>query len=510
MSGPWRSAGTTAAVLRWARRELGADAAAFIPLGPRLAVIVDNLSVRKGSELLQPDVRARLHSGEVVSRCPATDEGDPLAACGFRAWRFQPVVPTEGAPIGAVGVLFADERQLSEREGDDLAELAGLLAHALTTEARLQEELEFSQFFSLSLDLLCIADFDGYFKLLNRSWQDTLGYSLEELYARPFVDFVHPKDRQATAREAKAISLGMNTVQFQNRYRCKDGTYRILQWKAAASVERKRIYAVARDVTQQKRFETELARSKEAAEAANHAKSVFLATMSHELRTPLNSVIGFSNLLLKNKRGHLADEELTYLERILSNGRNLLDLIDSILDLSRIEAGGADLVLEPVDVTRLARESVASLQFQAAGRSVSLVVDTPPGELFVESNELRLRQIFLNLLTNGLKFTERGSVTLRVVPTVGGGGVHAVEITDTGPGIPADRLDSIFEPFLQLDSTASRRHGGTGLGLTICRSIAEALGLRLEVESTVGRGTRFRLLFGEAGSARNRSARPPA
>ena len=350
-------------------------------------------------------------------------------------------------------------------------------------------EFEFSHFFALSLDLLAIAGFDGYFKLLNRSWVRTLGYPLEELYAKPFIEFVHPEDRERTRREAEALSLGAQTVTFKNRYRCRDGTYRHMEWTAAPSTERSRIYAIARDVTEHERFEEELARGKEAAEAASKAKSLFLAMMSHELRTPLNSVIGFSDLLLR--QGQLQTVERDYAERILRNGRGLLQLIDSILDLSSIEAGRTELSPEAVDLVALARETAAGLPIPPAGGAVELRLDLPSGPVPRTTDPQRLGQILTNLLVNGLKFTERGSVTLHL--GTGPGGSAVFEVRDTGPGIPPEGLEEVFEPFHQLDQSRARRAGGSGLGLAVARLLADNLGYPLEVESEVGRGTTFRL-----------------
>jgi len=351
------------------------------------------------------------------------------------------------------------------------------------------EEDELARFFALSYDNLCIAGFDGYFKLLNPRWSETLGYSLAELYSRPYLDFIHPEDRGRTADEAEAIRGGEKTISFSNRYITKSGAICHLQWTAVPVLERSRIYAVARDVTEQMRVEDELMRSRMAAEAASQAKSAFLAMMSHELRTPLNSVIGFANLLLRNERGLLGAEELSYAARIQRNGEALLVLINSILDLSRIEAGRVEPLLADANLTALAREVVESLRPQAPS-GVRLELDVPPEPITLRTDEGRLRHILFNLVGNGLKFTPKGSVTLRLAKQP-----LRFEVEDTGPGIPPEHLGTIFEPFRQLEEGAGRRHGGTGLGLAISRSFADALGLAIEVESAVGRGTLFRVVL---------------
>jgi signal transduction histidine kinase len=231
------------------------------------------------------------------------------------------------------------------------------------------------------------------------------------------------------------------------------------------------------------------------AEDASVTKSRFLANMSHELRTPLNSVIGFSGVLMKNRAGRLTTAELDLLDRILANGRHLLALINDILDISKIEAGRMALDVDDVDVVALVHETLSHLEGQVGGKTVLLRYDGPAVAPLVRTDIGKLRQILVNLVGNAIKFTERGSVTLRV-ETGPDGSVTALGVRDTGIGIPADRLDAIFQPFEQADTSTSRRFGGTGLGLAICRALSEMLGGRLTVESTLGEGSTFRVVLG--------------
>jgi signal transduction histidine kinase len=231
----------------------------------------------------------------------------------------------------------------------------------------------------------------------------------------------------------------------------------------------------------------------ELSEVANRSKSEFLANMSHELRTPLNSVIGFSDVLLKNRKAHLDDSELSYLKRIRDNGSHLLTIIDDILDLSRIEAGRTEVQLEDVDLTQLVNEVVNSFASSGRKSGVELSTDVPPGLDLLHTDRTRLRQILLNLVGNALKFTSEGSVDVRVVTN--GTRPAAIEVVDTGIGIPADRLQLVFRPFEQADNTTRRRYGGTGLGLSISRSLCELLGCRIEAESEPGKGSTFRVVL---------------
>jgi PAS domain S-box-containing protein len=244
-----------------------------------------------------------------------------------------------------------------------------------------------------------------------------------------------------------------------------------------------------KDVTRRIRAEEALRMAKDEAEGANRAKSQFLANMSHELRTPLNSVIGFANILLKNKKGNLTDQDLGFLERILANGRHLLSLINEVLDLAKIEAGRMELEIHEVDMEALVVETLGQLEGQAQERRVQLHHSIPEGLATVETDRAKLKQVIINLVGNALKFSAGGTVTVVVEAVDGRPG--AIAVKDTGIGIPEDRLKAIFEAFQQADGSTTRQYGGTGLGLTISRSICQLLGYDLEVDSTVGEGSTF-------------------
>ncbi len=222
---------------------------------------------------------------------------------------------------------------------------------------------------------------------------------------------------------------------------------------------------------------------------SDRLRSEFVANMSHELRTPLNSIIGFSSVLQKNREKTLNDKDLGYVERINRNGKHLLGLINDILDLSKIEAGRMDLEFRPLSVASLARETIDMLQAQADARGLTLTLEMPEDLPELETDGDKLRQVLINLIGNALKFTESGGV--RLIVTASEDGSANLSVKDTGIGIPADKLDAIFEPFRQADSGTTRKYGGTGLGLTITRSIVEMLGGRIDVTSEEGKGSSF-------------------
>ena len=254
-----------------------------------------------------------------------------------------------------------------------------------------------------------------------------------------------------------------------------------------------------KDVTPKVRAEEALRVAKDEAEAANKAKSHFLANMSHELRTPLNSVIGFTNILLKNKDERFAEKDLGFLQRVLSNGKHLLALINEVLDLAKVESGRMELIIEEVDLAHLCVETVQQLEGQAKAKdgAVELIADVPESVSMVETDSAKLKQVIINLVGNALKFTHEGSVTVRLDLASDGTTPVAIAVVDTGIGIPDDRVEAIFEAFQQAEAGTSRKYGGTGLGLALSRSICLLMGYDLIVESEVGKGSVFKIVMGE-------------
>ena len=255
------------------------------------------------------------------------------------------------------------------------------------------------------------------------------------------------------------------------------------------------VMIVAADVTERRRAEEALRQAMAAAEAANRAKSDFLATVSHELRTPLNSVIGFTRILGKNKAGNLLPSDLTYMERIAANGEHLLSLINDVLDLSKIEARRMSVDFATVQLEVLIQETVAQLEGRTAGRDVELSARLPEHIAPIRTDGHKLRQILINLIGNSVKFTEQGSVTVAVAVDPDTHDPIRIDVADTGIGIPEDRLQRIFDAFEQADTSTARVYGGTGLGLSISRGLCELLGYRLDVSSRVGEGSTFSIVM---------------
>ena len=400
-----------------------------------------------------------------------------------------------GFPIvlggSVLGMLEFFSREIREPDQDLLELLATIGSQIGQFVERKRAEAELTTLFQMSRDLLCIAGVDGYFRRLNPAWEETLGHSLEELTSRPYVEFVHPEDRGATTAEAKSLTAGEGTLLFENRYRCRDGSYRWLAWKTAPLVEQGLLYAVARDVTEQKRAAQELQQARETAEAASRAKSDFLANVSHEIRTPMNAVIGMAELLLDTP---LRSVQREYLLALKDSAESLLGLINDLLDFSRIEAGKLELVSAAFDPRELVGDTLRTLGVRAHQKGLELASRIAPEvPSLVTGDAARLRQVIVNLVGNAIKFTAAGEVLVEVEAK--GREADAVAlafaVSDTGIGIPLEKQRLVFEAFAQADGSTTREYGGTGLGLAIASRIVAALGGRLELESAPGHGSRF-------------------
>ena len=238
----------------------------------------------------------------------------------------------------------------------------------------------------------------------------------------------------------------------------------------------------------------ELAVARKQAEDANKLKSEFLSTMSHELRTPLNAINGYTQIMLAGMTGTFDPEQTEYLDRIWSNGKHLLHLINDILDLAKIEAGRIDVVKEPFNLQEWLDGIVMQVQGLADEKKLDFEVildERMPEAIMADSD--RLRQVVINLLSNAFKFTDEGHVKLAIRRQ--GKDKWEVVVSDTGVGIPSHAQEYIFDEFRQVDGTSRRQHGGTGLGLAIVRSLCLMMSGNIRVKSQVGQGSTFTVLL---------------
>ncbi len=246
------------------------------------------------------------------------------------------------------------------------------------------------------------------------------------------------------------------------------------------------------DLVQRKQAEEAAHRAQAAAEAASHAKSMFLATMSHELRTPLNAILGYVQLLHLEAQFRGRTEMLADLERIRSAGKHLLTIISNILDFSKIEQGKMNVEIDTFSVSAIAQEVIGIIEPLARNRQNTLILECPPDVGSMQSDAGKVRQILFNLLSNAVKFTEQGTVTLTVRREYRADGDWIrLSVADTGIGIAPDRMAHLFQPFIQVHQNPSRMYGGTGLGLALSRQLCRMLGGDISVTSEVGKGSVF-------------------
>lgn len=353
----------------------------------------------------------------------------------------------------------------------------------------LQDDVD--RFFAVSLDMLCIAGADGYFKRLNPAFEGVLGFSNAELMAKPFINFVHPEDRQRTADViARTFECGRALSHFENRYQCRDGSYRWFEWSCAAPTEEGLMYASVRDITRQKVYERELLAAKEKAEEATRIKSEFLANMSHEIRTPMNAIIGYSECIRDGLDGPINDEQRNSLNKVLTASYNLLALINDILDISKIEAGRMDLQTDQVDVIETVTKCIGTVRRLAEEKALTLTTRFAEGVPPIVGDVYRIQQIIINLLSNAIKFTASGTITVSVKHTTS---TVSIAVADEGIGMTKDVIARIFDAFSQGMGSTTKEYGGTGLGLAISRHLAEMHRGRLAVESTPEVGSTFTL-----------------
>ncbi len=362
----------------------------------------------------------------------------------------------------------------------------------LYKEAKGKEE-RYQSLLNSTLDAIVIYDIEGRTEYVNDAFTRMFGYTVEEIRER--VPFVPESEREiTTANVMKVVRDGIPVSHFETKRVTKDD--RILNVNISASRFKDLeghpagMVVFLRDITKRKETEKKLTEAKEQAEAANRAKSAFLANMSHELRTPLSAVLGFSQLM--RDAPEVTTAQSNNLDIINRSGKHLLNLINGVLDMSKIEAGRLQLEPEDFDLGELLRDTTDMMRLRAEAKGLQLIFDqTSDFPRFIHGDSAKLRQILINLLSNSVKFTESGGVTLRLDAEGDGNGgliLHG-EVQDTGIGIKPEDIKRIFMPFEQLDKSVAQE--GTGLGLAITRQFVGLMQGEIGAESTPGKGSLF-------------------
>ena len=360
------------------------------------------------------------------------------------------------------------------------------------------QRLRDQQFYTRSLiesniDAIMTTDPSGIITDVNKQMEALTGCTRDELIGAPFKGYFTDPDRAEAA--IKRVLSEKSVTDYELTARARDGKQTVVSYNATTFYDRNRtlqgVFAAARDVTERKRVEAELQQAKAAAESASRTKSDFLASMSHEIRTPMNAIMGIADLLAKTT---LSPEQDKYVQIFLRAGDNLLNLINDILDLSKVEASQLELEQTGFSLKDHLEKVTEMVAARAHEKRLAMVCEIDPGvPNDLVGDPTRLRQVLLNLLGNAIKFTESGEVTLRVAPDTNPSVPTALRFTvsDTGIGIPREKLARVFERFTQADSSTTRRFGGSGLGLTISKRLVELMGGRIWVESEVGKGSVF-------------------
>ncbi len=419
-----------------------------------------------------------------------------------------------GETVGVVQLFCEEHRQPSS----ELLKVFGSVGHQIglfivrkRAESELQRQRDFGQqVMSLMGQGLTITNEQGVYDFVNPAFARLLGYEPVELIGRQPEELVALEDRHifADLRErclrGETITCGLRMVR-QNSSPVYSQLTGVPRWRDGRVVG---TVTTVTDLTDHKRGEEQLQLAKESAESANRAKSDFLATMSHEIRTPMNGIIGMSNLVLGTQ---LDARQREMLEAVRASGEALMSIIEDILDFSKIEANKLQLVHEAFELDPVLDGVVDLLAHKAQQKGLEFaIVMEPAVPTTLHGDAGRLRQILLNLVGNAIKFTEHGDITMEVATDVDEDGIRRLRflVRDTGIGISPEQQQRLFNPFTQVDSSTSRRFGGTGLGLVICKRLVEIMGGLIGMESIPGKGSLFWFTLPVGGGVPNRLSIP--
>jgi PAS domain S-box-containing protein len=397
--------------------------------------------------------------------------------------------------VTAYSYLFESLREKAQSALREKNKRLGLALEELVEAQRSLEESEANhrQLVENANDGIAVVQ-SGRLRFVNPRLAEIVGRPVAEIVDRPFVDFIHPSELARVSSYYERRMAGLNAPERYETVILRENGSRVdieLNAGLVTYESRPADLVVVRDITERKQAEKAAGRAREAAEEANRAKSQFLANTSHEIRTPMNGVMGMAELLLDSE---LRPEQRRFAEAIQRSAKSLLHIINDILDTAKIEAGQFNLESVEFDLRETVEEAVGLLDEIADGKGLELeceIEESVPARVRGDAN--RLRQIIINLTGNAVKFTSSGRVSVRVssVEHTSDGALLRIVVQDTGIGIPPGEQVSIFESFVQVDGTLTRRFGGSGLGLSISRELVEMMGGSIGVESTPGEGSTF-------------------
>jgi PAS domain S-box-containing protein len=426
----------------------------------------------------------------------------------IRFYAGNPIAATDGSLVGTLCVADTNPRVLSDDDRQALGELAQIAQNEMNLtevsaaykdqeEQLLVSEGRFRQVVDVPGKFIWETTADGTVTFVSDRISELLGVTPEEMSGRNLFEFSVPDDAVvAAAKFSYAVKKGQPFVDLEFRAQTRAGgmvwlSSRGAPMAAGGESTMDGYRGICEDITERRRIQEELISAKEAAESANVAKSEFLANMSHEIRTPMNAVVGMTGLLLGTE---LNGEQRNYAQTVRQSADTLLTIISDILDFSKIESGKLELENHPFDLPVIVEEAVDCVAIQASDKGLELHWHLESGlPSGFNGDATRLRQILVNLLSNAVRFTSAGDVSVNVgkAQSEQGEAYILFSVWDTGIGIPADKIDRLFQSFSQVDASTTRRFGGTGLGLAISRKLAEMMGGSIWVESEEGKGSGF-------------------
>ncbi|MEO7478613.1 MAG: PAS domain S-box protein [Lysobacteraceae bacterium] len=359
---------------------------------------------------------------------------------------------------------------------------------------RRKAEAERDRFFSLSLDLMCIANMDGYFLRINPAFETILGFNQTDLLSRPFLDFVHPEDQAATLEVMQSLETGAMLINFENRYLCKDGSYRWLQWSSAPVVEEARIYAVAHDITERKRVDADMRQLNAnldqrviertaQLEAANKELEAFSYSVSHDLRAPLRGVDSFSRMVVEDYGQMLDDEGRRMLNVVRSESQRMGQLIDDLLAFSRV--GRLEMRRQSIDMNELVQGVIDKLDVSPERRQQIKVMPLPN----ILGDRNLIQQVLVNLLSNALKFSSHQPAPIIEIGASLEGGLATYYVKDNGAGFDSRYVHKLFGVFQRLHT--EDEFEGTGVGLALVQRIVQRHGGSVRAEGEINKGATF-------------------
>ena len=469
-------------------------------LVPVAALAQERLTTQSGEDLYDTSrslLAAAVETGApVVAVEQAPDSNESLLLSGIRSALAAPII-VAGAPTTC---LYATHRQIGRLFGDDEIQLAAFIATlaGAALEHLAGSEARFRSLAQNSSDVITLVDRDGVVSYQSSAVERVFATAPTTMLGRAITDWVHPDDLDRF-RTALTTAGRTDDTRVECRLRHADGSYLVTETAVTNLLAEPTVAALVlntRDITDRTRAEEQLREKNLELEKAGRAKDMFLASMSHELRTPLNAIIGFTGTLLMELPGPLNGEQSRQLRTVQQSGQHLLAIINDLLDLAKIESGAVELTLEDVDCVQVAATVITSLQPLADAKALPLVVDMPAAPVMARSDARALGQILINLVNNAIKFTDAGQVSVAVDRAADGR--PRIVVADTGPGIEEADLGRIFNAFERGMLSMARNHEGTGLGLHICRKLAELVDADIAVASALGGGSRFTVTLGKA------------